>query len=100
MDFLKYYKIDFVTKVFWENTTWEISYKPSEYKYTVKSGTQMGTYGDEFSTRHNTNPWISRNMESQVRSLLREARNNWPSARFAELYERIKKIGLSSSYGR
>ena len=97
-EFLSSFQIDYITKVFWYPTTWEFSYKNTEFKYIIKSGTQMGGWGNEFETRSNTIVRISHVLRSQLIDLMKEIQNKWPEQRQKELFEHIICIAKSGKY--
>lgn len=89
-EFLQNYHIEYITKVFWDDTSWEINYKSSEYTYKVFSGTRMGGWSTEYETRRDSCANIGRIMISQSKELLRVAEREWPHQRFIELYNRVR----------
>ena len=95
--FRKKYNIEYVSKLFWDDTTWEISYNYSQFKYTIKSGSDMGGWGQEYKTRKNEVVYISSTINSQIVHVLYEAKKIWPSERFDIFYSKFLVIAQSGT---
>lgn len=91
-EFKKLFHIEYISKVLWEDTTWEIQYRPTDYTYKVYSGTTMGPWSDKYQTVKNSPVHIGGIIISQAKKLLMVAEQEWPSQRFLELYNEVRDI--------
>ena len=92
-EFLKYYHIDYIPKVFWENTTWFAEVVDFRSKIKVYSGTPHYYYNkgkrcENFTNLHDANPHCAETMISQMHSYLIKAQNKWSNKDFNGAYNR------------
>lgn len=100
-EFIKYYHIDCISKLLWDNTTWKVEVKDFRSKVKVYSGAPLGALYNDYTTKHDENPRVSSIMISQLRSMLVEARTVWGMDNFNWMYNReVRLISARNNFNR
>lgn len=97
-DFIKYdYHIKCVTKIFWNDNSWEVKISNFGKNVSVYSGSYLGGYNDP-TTRVDEVPFVSSKMINQLYGALREAQSLWDRNAFESFNNReLKIIGPAST---